>query len=332
MFSLIWGEREKKLWISFLLLFITYSACYAALDYSMNFAFLLLGYFSVELVSKSLEYFSSRRSLESIVKESEILKSQLKLKEDKLKSLQAQMENSEKENEAELKTEIEKLKSEIEELKSRESAEEPVIIPDGEIKNFEGIIYSGPAMEKVVNLIKKVADTETTVLIMGESGAGKELVARALHNLSRRKGKNFLAVNCAALTESLLESELFGHVKGAFTNAIEDKAGLFEAAKDGTIFLDEIGEISPSFQSKLLRVLQNGEYHRVGSSEVSFTNARIIAATNKNLEEAVKSGEFREDLFYRLNVINIQLPPLRERKEDIIPLAKHFLKSHSPKL
>jgi len=178
-------------------------------------------------------------------------------------------------------------------------------------------------------MIKRVAPTDTTVLIYGESGTGKELVARAIHAYSRRKDKQFLAVNCAALPEPLLESEMFGHVKGAFTGATAHKEGLFEAATGGTIFLDEIGSMPLSIQSKLLRVLQEKEVRRVGSNENIPIDARVLAATNTSLEQLMGEGKFREDLYYRLSVIPIEIKPLRERTEDILPLAYHILRKES---
>jgi len=180
--------------------------------------------------------------------------------------------------------------------------------------------------QKILKLVSQVADSETTILIQGESGTGKELVAHSLHNNSSQKDKPFVAINCGALTENLLESELFGHVKGAFTGAINDKLGWFEKAHEGTIFLDELAEMSQSLQVKLLRLLQSGEYSKVGSTQVSFCEVRVIAATNKNLRKLVEKGKFREDLYYRINVITIDLPPLRERKNDIPLLVQHFLK------
>jgi len=190
---------------------------------------------------------------------------------------------------------------------------------------YENIVGSSQAMEVLYRLIEKVAPTDTTVLITGESGTGKELVARALHFNSRRRERAFCAVNCGALPETLLESELFGHVRGAFTGAHADKEGLFEAANKGTILLDEIGTMSPAMQMKLLRVLQEREVKRVGSTEVKHVDVRVIAATNENLAERVKQGHFREDLFYRLSVIPIEIPALRERREDVPLLVRHFL-------
>jgi DNA-binding NtrC family response regulator len=187
------------------------------------------------------------------------------------------------------------------------------------------MIGSGPAMQKVVQLIEKVAPTDATVLIRGESGTGKELVARALHHNSPRRGRPLVTVNCAALQETLLESELFGHEKGAFTGAVQAKPGLIEVAEGGTLFIDEVAEMAPALQAKLLRVLEDGHYRRVGGTKESNANVRVIAATNKPLEEEQKAGRFREDLFYRLNVVSIDLPPLRERREDISALVEHFL-------
>jgi DNA-binding NtrC family response regulator len=191
------------------------------------------------------------------------------------------------------------------------------------------IISASRRMEEALNLVKRVAPSVATVLILGESGTGKELVARAIHYSSPRADQPLVKVNCAALPENLLESELFGHEKGAFTGAVGRRIGRFEQADQGTIFLDEIGDLSPLLQSKLLRVLQEKEFERVGSSQTLKVDVRVIAATNHNLEEAIQKGTFREDLYYRLNVVTISLPPLRERKEDIPPLIEHFLKKYS---
>jgi len=190
---------------------------------------------------------------------------------------------------------------------------------------FENIIGKSEKMQKVFEIVGKVADTNSNVLVLGESGTGKELIARAIHFDSRRKDKPFVTVNCSALPEALLESELFGHMKGSFTGAIGNKEGLFEVANGGTIFLDEIGETSAAIQVKLLRVLQEKEFRRIGGTKDVRVDVRIIAATNRDLARAVAEGNFREDLYYRLDVIPIQLPPLRERLEDIPILAQHFL-------
>jgi len=190
---------------------------------------------------------------------------------------------------------------------------------------FENIIAKSPKMQQVIEVIKIVAKSNATILITGDSGTGKELVARAIHSQSHRRGKPFVAVSCAALPESLLESELFGHEKGAFTGAYSQKKGKFEIANRGTLFLDEIGEMSANIQVHLLRVLEEKEFTRVGGNELIKVDVRVISATNKDIKKAVADGEFREDLYYRLNVVPVELPPLRERKEDIPLLAQHFL-------
>jgi len=190
---------------------------------------------------------------------------------------------------------------------------------------FNQIIGSAPKMQEVFKMIERVANTDSTILILGESGTGKELVARALHYNSRRQFAPFVPVNCSALPENLLESELFGHRRGSFTGAISDKKGLFEEADGGTIFLDEVGSMSAMLQSRLLRVLQEREVRRVGENTPIYVNVRVVAASNEPLEKRIKEGGFREDLYYRLNVIAILLPPLRERKDDIPLLVAHFL-------
>jgi len=193
--------------------------------------------------------------------------------------------------------------------------------------HFSQIIGSSPKMQEVFKLVERVADTDSTILILGESGTGKELVARALHFNSHRQFAPFVPINCSALPENLLESELFGHRRGAFTGAINDKKGLFQEADGGTIFLDEVSSMPPVLQSRLLRVLQEREVRRVGDNTPIYVNVRVLAATNEPLEKRVKEGAFREDLYYRLNVIPIQLPPLRERLDDIPLLVAHFLQS-----
>lgn len=191
--------------------------------------------------------------------------------------------------------------------------------------HFENIITKSPKMQRLIELIKIVGKSNATVLITGESGTGKELVARAIQSQSSRHNKPFITVSCAALPESLLESELFGHEKGSFTGAYTQKKGKFEFANGGTIFLDEIGEMSANIQVHLLRVLEEKEFTRVGGNEPIRVDVRVISATNKDLRKAIEKQEFREDLYYRLNVVNIELPPLRERKEDVPLLAEHFL-------
>ncbi len=195
----------------------------------------------------------------------------------------------------------------------------------------EVIVGQSKSMKKVEQLVRKVGPTDTTILISGESGTGKELVARAIHRCSGRKDKPFVAVDCGSLVENLFESELFGHVKGSFTGATATKYGRFELANGGTLFFDEIGNIGLNIQTKLLRVLQEREITKVGSSQVIKVDVRIVAATNKDLQKAVKAGTFREDLFYRLSVVPISLPPLRERRDDIALLANYFLKKYNKK-
>ena len=193
----------------------------------------------------------------------------------------------------------------------------------------EGIVAESWKMQEVLSLVQRVAPSNTTVLICGESGTGKELIAQAIHYQSPRSGRPLVTVNCAALPDALLESELFGHVKGAFTGAVSDRAGRFEAADGGTIFLDEIGELSPAVQAKLLRVLQEREFERVGTNRTVKVDVRLLTATNQDLERAVREQRFREDLYFRLNVVSIRIPPLRERREDILPLLDHFLRTYA---
>jgi DNA-binding NtrC family response regulator len=190
------------------------------------------------------------------------------------------------------------------------------------------VVAESPRSRELLELVRRVAPSKATVLVTGESGTGKELVARLLHFWSERVAGPFVAVNCKAFAEGVLESELFGHEKGAFTGAAAARAGCFERASGGTLFLDEIGEVTPEFQAKLLRVLQEGEVQRVGGGAPRSVDVRIVAATNRVLRDEVASGRFREDLFFRLNVIPVQLPPLRERPEDVLPLARHFLARH----
>ena len=194
---------------------------------------------------------------------------------------------------------------------------------------FEQIVYASGQIEEVLNLTGRVAKSESTVLIRGESGTGKELIANVIHHASPRADRPFIKVNCTALPENLLESELFGHERGAFTGAVQRRIGRFEEAHSGSIFLDEIGDLSPSLQMKLLRVLQEREFQRVGSNQTIKADVRVIAATNRDLEDALQRKVFREDLYYRLNVVAIFLPPLRERREDVAPLIDHFLKKYS---
>lgn len=221
---------------------------------------------------------------------------------------------------------------EAQELVSNVSISSPIMDDDVE-KDFVG---SSKKMQEVFGLINRLSQVDTTVLIRGENGTGKELVAQAIHFNSTKKNGAFIAINCGAIPEALMESELFGHERGAFIGAIERKIGKFQLSNNGTLFLDEIGELKPEMQVKLLRVLQEKKFTPVGSSREVKTNARIIAATNRNLEKMIEDGAFREDLFYRLNVLPIFLPPLRERKDDILSLVQHFLnkfsKNHTRKL
>jgi len=195
---------------------------------------------------------------------------------------------------------------------------------DRDERRFEQVIGNSPALESVLEQVERVAPTDSTVLIQGETGTGKELIAHAIHKLSSRCGRTFVRLNCAAIPLDLLESELFGHEKGAFTGAIAQKIGRFELADKGTLFLDEVGDIPPALQPKLLRVLQEQEFERLGSARTHQVDVRLVAATNRDLTEMVKDSEFRSDLYYRLNVFPVLLPPLRERREDIPALVEHF--------
>jgi len=201
----------------------------------------------------------------------------------------------------------------------------------GKKYSFESIVGSSQQIKSAIELAKRVAPTEATVLLLGETGTGKEVFAQAIHNASSKAAKSFVALNCAAFSKELLESELFGHTAGAFTGAIRDKKGLIEEANNGTLFLDEMGEMPIDLQSKLLRVLETNEFIKVGDTKSTKVNVRIIAATNRDLQEEVKEGKFREDLYYRLNVFTIELPSLRERKEDIVLLADYYAKFFAAK-
>jgi DNA-binding NtrC family response regulator len=221
--------------------------------------------------------------------------------------------------------ELDALLHRIEELQLLQSENQMLREQLAEKYSFTGIVSQSREMEHILSTAARVAQSSASVLIRGESGTGKELIAKAIHFASNRNNKTFIAVNCAALNENLLESELFGHEKGAFTGADKQRRGRFEMAHGGTIFLDEIGDISPATQVKLLRVLQEHQFERVGGSETFTIDVRILAATNKNLEEAIKIGVFREDLYYRLNVVTIELPSLRQRRDDIAPLLEYYL-------
>lgn len=246
----------------------------------------------------------------------------------------AELERMKAEEELEKKNqELARRLSEIERLKNQLQAENKYLQEEIKLNsNFEEIVSKSKVFHRVLQQIEKVAPTDATVLILGESGTGKELVARAIHNISNRSKRTLVKVNCSTLPANLIESELFGHEKGAFTGALERKTGRFELADSGTIFLDEIGDLPVELQSKLLRVLQEGEFERLGNPKTMKVNVRVIAATNRNLQTAIEKKEFREDLYYRLNVFPIYCPPLRERKEDIPLLVKHFLKKHEGKM
>ena len=321
--------KLKQVFIYFIALSIFAIITFISFSYfnlKIAHAFFILPFFLIALADLGYYILDKKHLLKGALDESEILKSLLVKKESELARMQLELDFSEDDGSVQIIDKIKKLKSDIEKLKENEEdrtkSERPEI---KKAENFFGIVYCSNVMAKTVDIIKKAAPTETTILIIGESGTGKELAARAIHLLSSRKDKNFIAVNCGALSENLLESELFGHVRGAFTGASADKAGRFETADKGTILLDEIGETSENFQVKMLRVLQSGEIEKVGSSTPHSVDVRVVAATNKELETAVAERNFREDLYYRLNVFRIDLPPLRERKEDIELLAAHFL-------
>ena len=232
-----------------------------------------------------------------------------------------------------LKEENRRLMDELRQANRRLQEENIILHQEAEKQyEFKNIIGQSKAMQEVFRLMRKAIPTDITVLLTGETGTGKELIARAIHYNGPRKDKLFVAQNCSALPDTLLESELFGHSKGAFTGATSDKKGIFELADGGTVFLDEIADTSPAFQQRLLRVLQEGEIRPLGSEKSIRVNVRIISASNRNLPEAIRAGKFREDLYYRLNVFPIHIPPLRERREDIPLLANHFLEKYRRKL
>ena len=236
--------------------------------------------------------------------------------------VQKPFEIEEMELKVEKALEMRRLKHEIEYLRHTQQ----------DIYDFDRIIGASGALQSVLAIVKKVAKSNTTCLIRGETGTGKELIAGAIHHNSLRAARNFVKVNCAALQENLLESELFGHEKGAFTGADKQRVGRFEQADGGTLFLDEIGDMSPSTQAKILRVLQEHEFERLGGTRTLRVDVRLIAATNRDLPAMVQAGQFREDLYYRLNVVSIEMPPLRERKDDIVPLALTFIRRFAGEL
>ena len=230
-------------------------------------------------------------------------------------------------------SDLQKALIKVEDLKKQLNAENVYLQEEiKSVHNFENIITQDKKLKSILGSVEKVSSTDATVLILGESGTGKELIARAIHNISNRKNKPLVKVNCAALPDNLVESELFGHEKGAFTGAISKKIGRFELAHHGTIFLDEIGDLTLDVQAKLLRVLQEGEFERLGSNITQKVNVRLITATNRDLEKSIEDNTFRSDLYFRLNVFPIIIPPLRERKDDIPLLTKHFVDIYGKKI
>ncbi|MFA6026962.1 MAG: sigma 54-interacting transcriptional regulator, partial [Ignavibacteriaceae bacterium] len=330
LFEKITRKRQYIIAAVFAFILISEFIFFSFFNFEFHFVSFILPFFSLIIFEIVLTILERNSLFETTISESEALKHLLAKKEHELLELKKYSDPSSIKEKENLKEKIELLQREIARLEKHEQndllytskTEEKVS------ENFYGILFRSKIMREVVAFIKKAAPTNETVLILGESGTGKELVAKAIHQNSRRKDNPFIAVNCGALSETLLESELFGHVKGAFTGAASDKIGRFEAADKGTIFLDEIGETSENFQVKLLRVLQSGEFEKVGSSKTFRVDVRIIAATNKKLDQAVKEKKFREDLFYRLNVFPIQLPPLRERKEDIPEIVEGIIKQN----
>ncbi len=311
---------------SLLIFYVLNRFLYIELAYSYLIIPLAIMFF-VDVYYKVVE---NRKQLKGYYNEAVLLKNLIANKEKELSVLQRELNQSKDEKANSLLVKINNLKENINKIKENQDDQKLIEMKsENNEENFLGLVFKSDLMKNVAELIKKAAPADAAILITGESGTGKELVAKAIHSLSKRSNNKFVAVNCAALTETLLESELFGHVKGAFTGAVSDKIGKFEAADKGTIFLDEIGETSENFQAKLLRVLQFGEFDKVGSVTPSKVDVRIISATNKDLKQRIKENKFREDLYYRLNVINIHLPSLKERTEDIEPLIKHFIKTEN---
>jgi len=293
-------------------------------------AVLVLAGFAAQVYKHRL----ARQEIDSLTAEKASITAQLRDKEAKLSVLERELLDANARRSAdrtqELLDEVHRYKAEIRALSSRaDDMVEYDLLAAGPVtrgSEFEGMIYAeNGRMKQVVEFVNKIAGSDAPVLVLGESGTGKELVAQAIHRCGDRRDHRFVAVNCGALAENLLESELFGHEKGAFTGAVRERMGRFELSDGGTIFLDEIGEVSEGFQVKLLRVLQQGEFERVGGTKTIRVNVRVLAATNKDLKERVRERQFREDLYYRLNVLQVALPPLRERQEDIPLLIRHFL-------
>lgn len=307
---------------------------FSVFDFVLPMVRPLFALLSTTTVLLFIKYQAIRRGLANLEQEKENLTARLQEKERHLQMLEHELSESKEHRDQSTRTtlleEIEKYKREVQRLTSQVSDLRAYELPSGQVGGgtqfFEGIVYraDGP-IAGIVEFIKKIAANDAPVLILGESGTGKELVARAIHRQSHRKDRPFVALNCGALSETLLESEIFGHEKGAFTGAVREKPGRFDLANGGTMFLDEIGETSDAFQVKLLRVLQEGEFERVGGTVTRKVNVRILAATNKDLKSAVAGKEFREDVYYRLNTLTIQLPPLRDRVDDIPALVEHCI-------
>lgn len=334
------GKRDLQGLIIIQLVLIGYIAlsflAFSAFALSLPLARPVFVLMATAVVMMVIKHESVRRSLARIEREKQHATEQLEDKERHLRRLEEELFSSGRERtgggSTTLIEEIRKYKDEIRRLTEQVSdlqAYQPTTLDAGQHPMvFEGIVCRADSpMASVTELVKKIAPSDAAVLVLGESGTGKELVARAIHQQSNRREKPFVAVNCGALSETLLESELFGHEKGAFTGAVGEKPGRFELADGGTFFLDEIGETSELFQVKLLRVLQEGEFERVGGTATRKVNVRIIAATNRDLKKAVAEKKFREDVYYRLNVLNVQLPPLRDHAGDVPLLIDHFLKA-----
>ncbi len=333
-FILLKQNENKKIvyYIMVLMLFVIINGiCFRYFSLELAHSISFIPILMLIAVTSLRIYFESMNEKDNTKSEAELLRHLLIKRNRDLALLEKKLSEYHGEEKQRMEAQIEVLKKEIEKMKSlRESDNDKISITEKtKALIFEGIVYTSRTMSGVINLIEKVAKSSEPVLIFGESGTGKELVARAIHQRSPRAKNNFIAVNCGALSETLLESELFGHVRGAFTGANTDKIGRFEAADKGTIFLDEIGEISENFQVKLLRVLQSGTFEKVGSSQTKKVDCRVIAASNKNLEVLVKQGKFREDLFYRLNVLKISIPALRERKEDIPFICEYIIRKNN---
>lgn len=298
----------------------------------------IIGIFTGAIVMFVMYVQSFQSKLDTLEKEKRSIQEQLLEREDRLQELHSELQLArQSENAAQEQQVLNQVKRYEEEIRRLKSQIDDTEVDDStevkDVDRFEGFLYSRQgSMKKVIDMIAKVSSTEAPVLLLGESGTGKELAARAIHNRGGRKDKPFIAVNCGALTETLLDSELFGHEKGAFTGAVSTKQGRFELADGGTIFLDEVAETSESFQVKLLRVLQEGTFERVGGTQTKKVHVRVIAATNKEIEKALEDKSFRLDLYYRLNVFSITMPPLRKRTADIPLLVGEFLSQHSDEL